>query len=162
LPEVICNTSPIQYLHQLDLLNLLPALVGSVTVPPAVVEELSEGQRLGVNLPNPLSLSWIIVRSPVSAPALRLITDLGPGESEVLALALETPNSVVILDDDLARRTAEMSGIRLTGTLGMLLDAKQAGLLEEIAPLLERLQALGFRLSQGTKAAVLRIAGEAP
>jgi len=98
----------------------------------------------------------------VSAPALRLITDLGPGESEVLALALETPNSVVILDDDLARRTAEMSGIRLTGTLGMLLDAKQAGLLEEIAPLLERLQALGFRLSQGTKAAVLKIAGEAP
>ena len=69
----------------------------------------------------------------MSAPALRLITDLGPGESEVLALALETPNSVVILDDDLARRTAEMSGIRLTGTLGMLLDAKQAGLLEEIA-----------------------------
>ncbi len=55
-----------------------------------------------------------------------------------------------------------MSGIRLTGTLGILLDAKQAGLLEEIAPLLERLQALGFRLSQGTKAAVLRIAGEAP
>jgi len=41
------------YLHQLDLLNLLPALVGSVTVPPAVVEELSEGQRLGINLPNP-------------------------------------------------------------------------------------------------------------
>ena len=86
-----------QYLHQLDLLNLLPALVGSVTVPPAVVEELSEGQRLGINLPNPLSLSWIIVRSPVSAPALWLISDLGPGESEVLALALETPNSVVIL-----------------------------------------------------------------
>ena len=50
-----------QYLHQLDLLNLLPALVGSVTVPPAVVEELSEGQRLGINLPNPLSHSWIIV-----------------------------------------------------------------------------------------------------
>jgi hypothetical protein len=131
-----------QYLHQLDLLKLLPALVGSVTVPPAVVEELSEGQRLGINLPNPLSHSWIIVRSPVSAPALRLITDLGPGESEVLALALETPNSIVILDDDLARRTAEMSGIRLTGTLGILLDAKQAGLLEEIAPLLERLQTL--------------------
>jgi len=52
LPEVICNTSPIQYLHQLGLLDLLPKLVKRVTVPPAVVEELAEGRAAGINLPD--------------------------------------------------------------------------------------------------------------
>jgi len=45
LPEVICNTSPLQYLHQLGLLHVLPALAGQVVVPPAVVDELAEGER---------------------------------------------------------------------------------------------------------------------
>jgi hypothetical protein len=52
LPEVICNTSPLQYLHQLELLHILPALAGRVTVPPAVLDEISAGQALGVNLPD--------------------------------------------------------------------------------------------------------------
>ena len=51
MPEVICNTSPLQYLHQLEELRLLPALVGKVIVPPAVVAELTVGRELGVSLP---------------------------------------------------------------------------------------------------------------
>lgn len=161
MPEVICNTSPLQYLHQLELLHILPALVGGVTVPPAVLDELAEGRNLGVSLPDPANLEWVTVRRPVSAPALRLIADLGPGESEVLALALETPGSVVILDDDLARRRAKASGIRLTGTLGLLLDAKRVGLVAEVKPLLDQLQALRFCLARDTRISVLNMAGEA-
>lgn len=162
MPEVICNTSPLQYLHQLGLLHILPALAGRVIVPQAVLEELSVGRARGLNLPDPASLDWVIIRRPASAVALRLVTDLGPGESEVLALALEMPESVVILDDALARQTAETLGIRLTGTLGLLLDAKRAGLLQEVASLLDQLQALRFRLAPRTRAAILKIAGEAP
>jgi predicted nucleic acid-binding protein len=44
LPEVICNTSPLQYLHQLGQLNVIKALAGHLTVPPAVVAELAEGR----------------------------------------------------------------------------------------------------------------------
>ena len=51
MPEVICNTSPLQYLHQLGKLDILPALAKTVTLPPAVIAELAEGQRLGVNVP---------------------------------------------------------------------------------------------------------------
>lgn len=87
--KTICNTSPLQYLHQIDCLHLLPALAGEIVVPPAVVQELSEGARLGVNLPNVESLPWIIVKSPLSTAALSLIADLGAGETEVLMLALE-------------------------------------------------------------------------
>ena len=72
--------------------------------------------------------------------------DLGPGEGEVLALALELAGATVILDDGLARRVAAMLGIRLRGTLGLLLDAKKIGFIQSVAPLVDQLQALGFRL----------------
>jgi predicted nucleic acid-binding protein len=86
LPDIICNTSPIQYLHQLGLLHLLPSLTDRITIPSAVAEELDEGRRLGVSLPDIGTLAWVTIRSPHSMPVLRLVTDLGPGETEVLAL----------------------------------------------------------------------------
>jgi len=91
---------------------------------------------------------------------VRLVADLGPGETGVLLLGMERTEPVVILDDALARRHAEVLGFQLTGTLGILLDAKRRGLVPAVAPLLDDLQRLGFRLSGGTQNAVLRMAGE--
>jgi predicted nucleic acid-binding protein len=162
LPDVICNASPIQYLHQIDLLHILPALAHRVIIPPAVKEELSMGRSVGVNLPDPDTLDWVAIGRPASSAALPLVTDLGPGETEVLMLALESPDAVVVLDDALARRVAQTLGIRLTGTLGLLLAAKRAGLIQAIRPILDQLQDLRFRLAPHTRAAVLRLAGEAP
>jgi predicted nucleic acid-binding protein len=160
LPEVICNTSPIQYLHQLELLHLLPALASTVVVPESVVDELNAGRVSGVNLPEPAKLDWMTVRRPRSETALPLITDLGKGEAEVLMLALEMPGTVVVLDDGFARRVAESLRIPLTGTLGLLLDAKRAGLITNITPFLDALQRLRFRLAPHTRRAVLKIANE--
>jgi predicted nucleic acid-binding protein len=162
LPEVICNTSPLQYLHQLDLLHILPALKQSVIVPPAVLDELAEGRNLGLNLPNPSSIGWIVVRLPGNTLMLPEISDLGAGETEVLALALEIPESVAILDDALGRSVAEMMGISFTGTLGLLLDAKKIAHINAITPYINRLQELGFRLSLKTREMVLRLAQEIP
>jgi hypothetical protein len=141
-------------------LHIQSSLAGRVVVPPAVVDELAAGRALGLNLPDPAELGWVVVRRPASMVALRLVTDLGPGESEALALALEAPESLVVLDDALARQVAEMLGIRYTGTLGLLIDAKRARLLPTIGSMLDQLQALGFRLAPHTRAAVLRLAGE--
>lgn len=149
-----------QYLHQLELLHVLPALAEKVIVPPAVVHELDVGRVLGLNLPDLTALDWVEIRPPISSPALPLVTDLGPGETEVLMLALELPGAVAILDDALARRVAETLGIQLTGTLGLLLDAKKAGLLPAVKPILDQLQALRFRLAPHTRLAVLKLAGE--
>jgi predicted nucleic acid-binding protein len=162
LPEVICNTSPLQYLHQLDLLDVLQAFTDHVIVPPAVVHELAAGRAQGVNLPDPTALQWVTVRQPVSTPVLPLVTDLGPGETAVLALALESPGAVVILDDALARQVAAALHIPFRGTLGLLLDAKRAGLVSTILPLLDQLQALRFRLNVRTREAILALAGETP
>lgn len=160
LSEIICNTSPFQYLHQLGHLALLERLAGKVIVPTAVVSESAEGRRRGVDVPDPAVLPWARLREPQSYRVLPLITDLGPGETAVLALALETQNAVVILDDGLARRHARRLGLRLTGTLGLLLDAKSAGFIDTVSPLLDALQSLRFRLDPKAREAVLRKAGE--
>jgi len=160
LPEVVCNTSPFQYLHQIGQLSILPALAGSTIVPPAVLVELDAGVALGLDLPQPENLKWVKIQAPISAIAVSLITDLGPGESQVLMLALEMPGSVALLDDALARRVAMAKGIPIKGTLGLLLDAKHSGHLTAVKPSLDRLQEMGFHLAQQTREAVLKLAGE--
>jgi uncharacterized protein len=160
MPETIVNTSPFQYLFQLGLLDVLPKLYWSVVVPDAVRAELAQGQQRGVALPDLTTLPWVAVRHVSHPGLLPLAADLGPGESEVLALGVEMPGSLVVLDDGLARRYAHALGLRLTGTLGVLLRAKRDGLLPEIAPILRQLDSLRFRLDPDTRGAVLRLAGE--
>lgn len=77
MPELICDTSPLQYLHQLGLLRVLPALSDRVLIPPAVAEEISVGQALGVDLPDLATLDWITVQHPVSEAARPLVVNLG-------------------------------------------------------------------------------------
>ena len=161
MPEVITDTSPIQYLYQTDLLDLLPTLYGQITMPQAVADELAQGQSQNIPLTDPASLSWLTIRSVQSA-LVPLVPDLGAGEREVLTLALETPDSLVLLDDALARRYARQLGVVFTGTLGVILRAKQAGYIEAVAPVLDQLDALRFRLDSATRAAVLRLADESP
>lgn len=160
MPEVVCNTSPLQYLHQIGQLSIIPALVRSIVVPPAVQVELEAGIAKGLDLPQLDNLQWVRIQAPIGAKAASLITDLGPGESQVLMLALETPGSIALLDDALARRVATAKGIPIKGTLGLLLDAKHAGHLPILKPSLDRLQDLGFRTAQHTRDAVLKLAGE--
>jgi len=161
MPEfVISNTSPLFYLHRLKLLDLFHKLYQQVIVPEAVVEELRAGREQGEDTPNITDYDWISVR-PVRVPALiGLITDLGAGEAQVLALALEEPESLVVLDDRLAREVAKLQNLRITGTAGVLLRAKQEGHIQAIAPLLDRLTDSGFWLSDTVKTSILQLARE--
>jgi len=86
---------------------------------------------------------------------------LGPGESEVLALATNHPSALVIPDDKLTRRIAEMQPFRVTGTAGALLRAKQNGLAPTLKPVIEKLLDLDFRLKPDLVKATLELAGEA-
>ncbi len=156
MPEIICNTSPLQYLHQVGLLHLLSDLAARVVVPSAVAREMSAGRAEGVDLPVPEQLDWVIVREPHGAPLIPLVVDLGAGETEVLALALESANAEVLLDDALARRVARMLGLPCRGTLGLLLDAKKAGLVAAVGPILDRLTSLGFPALQYARISLAR------
>ena len=63
MPAVIWNTSSLQYLHQIDRLDLLPALFGQVQIPRAVAVEMGEGKRRNAPLPALEDLSWVTIRS---------------------------------------------------------------------------------------------------
>jgi predicted nucleic acid-binding protein len=160
LADVIVNTSPLQYLHQVGQLDLFRKLFGRIIVPEAVAAELGAGRRLGVLLPEPEALPWMDIRSPASPVGGLLSWDLGGGESAILSLALEKPGSWVVLDDKLARQAAVHLNLPLLGTAGILLRAKNAGYLDAVRPVLDELAALGFRLTPETVRNILDLAGE--
>jgi predicted nucleic acid-binding protein len=160
MPEVIADTSPIQYFYQIGLLDVWKVLYSQITIPEAVASELNVGRAHGVSLPDIPSIDWITVKRPQGHALLPLVPELGPGEREAIALAIEIKDSLLILDDALARRYAQLLGVTMTGTLGVLLKAKQTGLLKEVKPALDQLEALGFYLDKATRSAVLKLAQE--
>lgn len=162
MPEtrVIVNTSPLLYLHQVGCLDLLQKLYGAIAVPPAVPQELEIGKLQGVDVPEVNSIEWIQIRPVASATLVPAVIDLGQGEAEVIALGLENPDSLLIFDDKLARRIADLYGLKYTGTLGVLVKAKQSGYLLSVAPVLTMLRTKGMWLTDKIINDVLQLSGE--
>jgi hypothetical protein len=160
LPDLVCDTSSIQYLHQVGLLYILHELGQDIFIPPAVKHELAVGLEHGVDLPDLERTDWIKMICPQGGKSTRLLTDMGPGEAEVMLLALENDGLVAVLDDSLARTRAHILNIPFNGTLGLLLDAKKIGLIRSVGPVLDTLIALQFRLATHTREMILRKAGE--
>lgn len=158
--EAVSDTSPIQYLHQSGYLYLLDEFYTRTLIPPAVARELELGKAIGIDLPDIGALPWVKVQSPEGLDKVPTVADLGAGEKEVLALGLQVPDAVVILDEKLGRFYAEALKLTFTGTLGVLLRAKVEGRISRIGPVLEQLDRLKFRLSAKTRAAILKLAGE--
>ena len=117
-------------------------------MPEAVRDELHVGRLQGEDTPELEAYAWITIRTVRVPEIIQLITDLGPGEAQVLALALEEPGSLVILDDGFARAVATARGIRLTGTAGVLLKAKQEELQSTNEQLEEKAQLLSEQMTQ--------------
>src|SRR5688572_12639880 len=120
---VVCNSSPIIALAQIDALHLLRLLFNHVVIPPAV-----QGEIQSIALPE-----WIEVQPLAQELDARVAAaSLDAGEREALGLALERRADLLVLDDLPARVLAEHIGLPLIGTVGVLLLAKQRGLLERI------------------------------
>ena len=100
------------------------------------------------------------VRPVQDRTLLPLVTSLGNGEKEVLALGLETPDHLLVLDDRNARRYGNAAGLEITGTLGILVLAKERGVIETVRPILDHLQDLKFRINATTRDIVLDLADE--
>ena len=123
---------------------------------------LERGKAIGIDLPDVRALPWLKIQAPEGLDKVPTAADLGAGEREVLALGMQIPGAVVILDERLGRLHAEALKLTFTGTLGIVLRAKVEGRIPRIEPLLAQLDHLGFRLSVKTHAAFLdRLANEA-
>jgi predicted nucleic acid-binding protein len=161
MAEAIADTSAMFYLHQIGAFGWLGELFDDVLVPTAVIDELAVGRERGHNVPDVAGFSWIHIVNPERLPSQWLSLDLGPGELAVLGLALEIPQRTVILDEALARTIAQSAGLKVWGTLRILLEAKERGLTPSIAPLLDRLKEAGMWISDELRTRVLALAGEA-
>lgn len=150
---VISNSSPLIALEQIGLLHVLAELFKEVWVPAAVVDEVPPT----VSLP-----SWILcqpLQQPMAAAVLH--TSLGLGESEAITLALQEKAGLIILDDRPARRIASALGLKVIGTLGILLAAKRKNLIPAIAPAITALEQHRFHAAPELLKQVLIDAGEA-
>ncbi len=160
MPKAISNTSPLLYLHRINAIDWLAELFEEIWVPSAVVEELQEGENRGYNVPHLDNYPNLQIVSPQNIPENLENTDLGSGEQAAIALALENRDRIVLLDDALARTTARNFGLTIWGTLKILLEAKDKGLIERIKPCVDRLQKSGMWISNDIRQRVLNLAGE--
>ena len=92
--------------------------------------------------------------------SLLYFLDLDLGEAEVIVLATEIRADLVIIDETLGRRFTKHANLRITGTLGVLVKAKQMGIVKEISPLIEAMQGQGIWISEKLKASILAITNE--
>jgi len=162
MPDVICNTTPLQYLHQMGCLQLLPQLYQQLIVPEAVVDELRQGELQGMDVPSLGALEWVSVQTVSFVDLRRVPAGLDAGEREVLALALGKADPLLILDDAAARNQARVLGIPFTGTVGVLMKAKRTGLISAIRPRLDQLDRAEFYLRPEVRGQVLELTGEGP
>ncbi len=160
MSDCICNTSPLLYLHRIEGLLWLPEIFEEVWTTSAVVKELEVGRRKGYDAPDPRRHSWLRIVRPRATPSEWLALDLGSGELATMALALEHPDRIVLLDDMLARRTAQAAGLKVWGVLRVLLQAKNQGLIPAIGPFVQRLEDAGMWLSEEIRHRILALAGE--
>jgi predicted nucleic acid-binding protein len=158
---VIANNTPLVALWVLGLLSLLRDLYGEILVPETVYQEFiatDPALRQSALDGSP----WIRVVSLSNPQHARVYVGLDQGEAEVLALAEEYRARLVIIDERKGRRYADRLGISLTGTLGVLLLAKERGLIAALAPLLDGLRDAGLFIDDSLVEKVLALAGELP
>jgi predicted nucleic acid-binding protein len=147
---VISDASCLIVLSRIDAISLLKSVFDSVTTTPQVAEEV------GLDLP-----SWIQISKPNNTDLIDAMpSSVDIGEASAIALALELPNSTLIIDDLSARNYARRLGIDVTGTIGVLVKAKIEGHIASIRPFVEAIRTTNFRFSETVEKNAFILAGE--
>jgi predicted nucleic acid-binding protein len=156
----IVDASPLILLTRAGRLDLLRQADERIVVPRAVADEIL---AYGGDDPTASALreaDWIDVVDVTVIPLEVSRWELGPGESEVLAWALQHAGTEAIVDDLDARRCAATLGVPVRGTLGLVLLAKRRGRIAAAAPVLDQLQAAGMYLSDAVVRQALALVDE--
>jgi predicted nucleic acid-binding protein len=161
----VVNASPLIHLARVSLLELLRETrhgVTRVVVPRLVFDEVLRGASYDptAKLVDEATRNWLtIVPTPVPHPDIDA-SRIDSGEIAVLSVAIATAGASVVLDDRGGRAEADRLGIPKTGTLRLLLDAKELGIISSVRTPLDHLRARGMRLSEAVWREVLALAGE--
>jgi predicted nucleic acid-binding protein len=147
---IISDTSCFIVLTNIGELDILHKVYGSI------VTTVDIAMEFGEPLPD-----WVIIEKVADKYRQQLLEmQIDKRESSAIALALETPDSTVILDDNRARKIAEQLGVNYTGTIGVIIKAKISGVVPSIKPILSKIKEPDFRLSADLERLALHAAGE--
>jgi predicted nucleic acid-binding protein len=148
--DIISDTSCLILLSKIGELALLKKVARKVFITPEIQKEF------GKKLP-----SWIIIRKPSDTYYQKILEmDLDPGEASALALSLDISDSIIVIDDLKGRKIADKLDLRYSGTLGLILKAKQEGVIESIKPVIAKINKTNFRFSKELIEFLLEQAGE--
>lgn len=151
MPKVIISdTSCLIIFTKIGELDLLRQLYKTVTITQDILLEYGE------HLPD-----WIEVQQAKDLYREQLLEmQIDKGEASAIALALETSEHIIILDDWKARKLAERLGLSVTGTLGVIIKAKNNGIIPSIKPYLDKIRETNFRISEELEQIALKEANE--
>jgi len=162
--QVVSNTSPLSALSIIGRLGLLRMQFGTIWIPNAVWAELSRLEHFSGKqaLEQARAEGWIEVHETANRPMVGILgVTLDAGESEAIAMSLEWPADLLIMDESSGRAMARNLKIRITGTLGVLLKAKRDGEIPSLKFEMDRLvQDAGFFVSDRVRNTLLAEAGE--
>jgi predicted nucleic acid-binding protein len=161
-PAIVINTSPsLALIAALGDLTLLGSLYQRVVVPHAVQAEVLAAGKEGFGVEAFIQASFLELQlAPLElAPLLR--ASLDRGEAEVIATAQALGIGLICIDEVQGRRIARLSGLQVTGSLGILLKLKAMGSLQAIKPCIARMRSQGIWLSGELENQALLLAGEA-
>lgn len=156
---LILNASPLIFLGNAGLLTLLQSIDDEIVVAHSAFEEVTKSQHSDLAKNAAKTASWLIHKSCSVIPTPILAWDLGPGESEVLALGLQSKNATLVVDDLAARRCALSLGLKVMGTLGIVVAGHRRGLINDPLQVIEQLRSGGMWLSDAVVKQVRAMAG---
>ena len=159
--ELVINTTPIiSLIAATGSLDMLPLLYSRVWVPFEVCREIHAGGADNFAITEFEQMSWLHKQNtPVKIPVL-LQNSLDSGEAAVIALALQEDIELVAIDENVGRRFARLSGLNLTGSIGILLKAKKLGYPISMRDAIRRMRQRGIWLGNNVVEFALREAGE--
>ncbi len=152
MPEkiIVSDTSSLIALTNIGELELLKEVYEEVVITPLIAEEY------GLETPD-----WIRIEQIKDIQKFKLLNlELDKGESSGITLALENAPSLLIIDEKKGRRIAKKLGIKILGILGVMIRAKEIGLITQIKPLIEKLEKVDFRIAKRLKNQILERVGE--
>jgi len=159
---LVVNASPLIFLGNAGHLELLRVMEPArVVVPEAVFDEVTRSGHADMAARAALDASWIERAVPQEVPSAVVEWDLGPGESAVIALALQLGTARPVIDDLQGRKCALALGLRVTGTLGVVIAAHRRGLVPDLRASILGLREAGMWLSDAVVDRVLAVAGVA-
>lgn len=158
---VLADASPLIALARVGGLPWLRRLFKTISITQEVRDEaVGAGELPGASaIAAAVDQGWIrVLPQDGLEPEL---PHLGPGEASTLrAAAASGEGALVLLDDLRARREAQRLGLAITGTAGIIMEARQAGLIRAAKPVFEKLAQAGFHLDDELVKAILAELGE--